>query len=294
MNYINEDTIKAREVVAGYNKYNKETVEVLSRYDPISKCRYFNRVKTDPNANQFVKEFVKSGRKERILQGKKPTTKEYKHIPKEKPIKTARIKTPRPTGYKCKPRSNKAEKAEDFDQNTLISQIYNLHLAGKKNEEIAKILKCKCRVVATNIYVRQNQLGIYITKDKTREKIIDYQKKGYTISKMAELLKIESNTVSYHLRSINLGKTPAQIEEEYKEILDAIKRKAKLNQVDYCYSTWINQNNCRMKSNLTTPIRNRKCRELVAQGRLIEDKGGTSLRFGIMYRLPINKKSTEI
>lgn len=289
MNYLNEDTLKAREVVAGYNKYNKETVEVLSRYDPISKCRYYTKVKTDPNSNQFVKEFVKASRKEKNISSKKP---KKNKLPKEKAIKTEKIKTPIVTGYKCKPRTNKPEKHEDFDQTTLISRIYNLHLAGKTNEEISKIVGYPSRIVATNIYVRQNQIGIYIPKDRTREKIIDYQKKGYTVSKMAKLLNIESNTVSYHLREINKNKSTAEIEKEYKEILDAIKRKSKLNQVDYCYSTWINQNNCRMKSNLTTPTRNKKCRELVSQGRLIEDKEGTSLRFGIMYRLP--KKNLKI
>lgn len=279
MNYVNEDTVKAREIVAGYNKYNKETVEVLSRYDPISKCRYFDRIKTDPNASQFVKEFVKSGRKERIIQGKKPV--KIKAV-KEKNIKPAKEKSPRPL-------RTKPTKAEYFPQDTLISQIYNLHLEGKTNEEIAKLVKCKCRIVATNIYVRQNQLGIYVPKDKTREKIIEYQKKGLKVFEMAELLQIEGNTVSYHLRMINQEKSPEQLEEEYQEILASIKRLAKENKVDYCFSTWINQTNCRMKSNLTTPIRNRKCRELVAKGRLIEDKEGTSLRYGIMYKLPTTK-----
>lgn len=286
MNYVNEDTIKARAVVAGYKKYNLETVEVLSRYDPISKCRYFNRVKIDPNANQFVKEFVKSGKKERILQPTKP--KKLKPL-KEKVIKDAKEKipkAPRPTGLKYKTNYVKPTKPEDFDQTTLVSRIYNMHLAGKTNEEISKIVGQPTRIVATNIYVRQNKLGVYVPKDKTREKVMEYQKQGLKVFEMAKLLNIESNTISYHLRMINKEKSPEQIEEEYKEILAAIKRVAKFNQVDYCYSTWINQTNCKMKSNLTTPIRNRKCRELVAQGRLIEDKEGTTLKHGIMYRLP--------
>lgn len=290
MNQINEETIKAREVVAGYKKYNKETIEVLGRYDSASKCRYYNKVKTDPNAKQFVKEFVKSGKKERILQAAKP--KKLKPV-KEKLTKEPKEKlpkTPRPTGLKYISTYVKPTKNEDFDQNTLVSRIYKMHLAGKTNEEIGKIVGQPTRIVSTNIYVRQNQLGIYVPKDKTREKIIEFQKQGLKVFEMAELLQIEGNTVSYHLRMINQEKSPEQIEEEYKEILATIKRVAKLNKVDYCYSTWINQTNCRMKCNLTTPLRNKKCRELVAQGRLIEDKEGTTLKHGIMYRLPITKK----
>jgi len=289
MNSINEDTVKAREVVAGYNKYNAETVEVLAKYDPVSKCRYYNKISVDPNAGKFVKEFVKISRKEKNISSRQP--KKIKPVKvktiKEKPIKEVKIKQPKPQIIKPpKPITNKPSKPEEFPQNTLISEIYSLHLEGKTNEEISKIVGYEKRIVSTNIYVRQNQLGIYEPKDKTREKIIDLQNKGYTVSKMAEALNIESNTVSYHLRMINNTKSSEQVESEYKEILAAIKRVSKLNQVNYCYSTWINQANCRMKSNLTTPTRNKKCRELVAQGRLIEDKEGTSLRLGIMYRLP--------
>lgn len=290
MNFINEDTVKAREVVAGYNKYNTGTVEVLAKYDPVSKCRYYDKVKLDPNANQFVKEFVKSGRKEKNVSSKQP--KKLKAV-KEKLTKEPKEKlpkAPRPIGLKYKTNYVKPTKNEDFDQTTLVSRIYNMHLAGKTNEEIGKIVGQPTRIVSTNIYVRQNQLGIYVPKDKTREKIIEYQKQGLKVFEMAELLKIEGNTVSYHLRMINQEKSPEQIEEEYKEILATIKRVAKLNQVDYCFSTWINQTNCRMKCNLTTPLRNKKCRELVAQGRLVEDKEGTTLKHGIMYRLPTTKK----
>lgn len=290
MNQINQDVIKARQIVEGYKKYNKETVEVLSRYDPIRKCRYFEKVKTDPNANKFVKEFVKSGRKEKVIQIKKPAKLKPN---KEKVVKVKPIKIPKekPKKLPSKPILKekkeilKPSKAEDFIQNTLISNIYNLHLQGKSNEEISKIVGENRRIVATNIYNRKIQLGIYIPAENTREKIIDLQNKGLTASEIAKQLNIANHTVSFHVKKWNESKSEKEIQEENDEILYWVAKKAKENNVDYCYSLWIGKANLKMKHNLTSLEISRRCHNLINEGKLIEIPERRSPKYGRMYKI---------
>ena len=52
---INQDVIKAREVVAGYKELNKNTVEEISYYDPVLKLRRYKKMSIDPNSKDFIK-----------------------------------------------------------------------------------------------------------------------------------------------------------------------------------------------------------------------------------------------
>jgi hypothetical protein len=281
MNNLNEDLIKAREVVAGYKQFNQKTVECVKTYDSSMKIWTFEKKCIDPNAGEFKKKFIKSNRKEKLVNTKIPKA------PKQKSLKPKKPKSIRPSGLKYSPRIKPAD--FQFDPNTLISQAYNYYLNGKTNTEIAMLMKKPKRAIISMLRQRDRQLGIKIEKNDSYEKIVELVKAGKKVGEISKIMKMSDHNVSYHIKNYNDSKSQTQIEEEYQEILSQIKKKAKLNQVDYCFSTWINQANCKLKCNLTTPMRIKRCRELVAQRRLIEDKEGTTLRKGIMYRIPKNK-----
>lgn len=89
MNQVNEDVIKAREVVEGYKRYNKKTIEKCVEYNPKTKCRYFKKVTVDPEASEFKKKFIKQSKKEKsvntkITKAPKIKIKKVKVIPKKK------------------------------------------------------------------------------------------------------------------------------------------------------------------------------------------------------------------
>lgn len=50
-------------VVNDYKKYNENTVETFSHYNPKTKARYFNKVSIDPNAKKFVELHVPAEKK---------------------------------------------------------------------------------------------------------------------------------------------------------------------------------------------------------------------------------------
>lgn len=281
MNHLNQDLIKAREVVAGYKQFNQKTIECIKTYDPSMKIWTFEKKSIDPSAREFKKKFIKSARKEKNVNTKLPKTAKQKNLKPNNP------KSTRPSGLTYSPRLKPAD--FQFDPNTLISQAYNHYLKGKTNSEIAILMNKPKRAVISMLRQRDRQLGIKIDKNDSYEKVIELVKAGKKVGEISKIMKMSDHNVSYHIKNYNNSKNPAQIEEEYQEILLQIKKKAKLNQVDYCFSTWINQANCKLKCNLTTPMRIKRCRELVAQGRLIEDKEGTTLRKGIMYKIPKNK-----
>lgn len=278
MNAINEDVIKAREVVAGYKKFNKQTIEKLSSYDPVFKIWTFIKKDIDPNAAQFKKEFIKSGRKE------KKDIKIQKSHKKIKPTALSKIKKPRIL-KSYKPRV-KPSSHLDFDQTSLIAKAYNYHLQGKTNKEVSFLMDMPMRAIISMLRKRDRQLGVEIEKNDNYERIVQMIKSGKTRREISKLIKMSEHNISYHIKRYNDSKSKEQIEKEYQEILYNIKKKAKLNQVEYCYSSWINPSKCKMKSNLTIPVINKRCKDLIKQGRLTEIDGGVYRRMGVKYQIP--------
>lgn len=214
---INEDVIKAREVVEGYKRYNKKTIEKCVEYNPKTKCRYFKKVTVDPEATEFKKKFIKQPKKEKSVNTK---------ITKTTKIKVQKIK-----------------------------------VIPKKKVEKPKL------------------------NSETYEKVIKYTKDGKSISEIANLLSVTHHTISWHLKQWNSNKSKNIIKEENNEILHWIKAKAKLNSVDYCYSSWIGRKNLKMKYNLTSIQIISRCEDMVKQGLLEEIKENHSKKHGRMYKI---------
>lgn len=121
MNQINEDVIKAREVVAGYKFYNKKTIEKCVEYNPKTKCRYFKKINVDPEAAEFKKKFIKQAKKEKSINTK---------ITKASKIKVQKVKvTPK----------KKEPKPREISDNYI--KIVEYTKEGKSISEIADILK---------------------------------------------------------------------------------------------------------------------------------------------------------
>lgn len=285
MNTINEEVIKAREIVSGYKELNKKTIERVSYYDPKLRSWTMKKVEIDPNASEFKKIYSKPERKKVKLETLKK--------PNEKPEKVKPAKKERPIGVKYTPRK-KPTSNKQFERTSLMYKAYEYYLSGKTNKEIAEMMGISLNSAITKIRQRDRQLGIVAVKNDTYDKVVLLIKDGKNLSQISKELNICQNTISYHIKNYNDSKSKTEIQAEYKEILSVIKKKSHLNQVDYCYSTWISQANCRMKSNLTTPARNKRCRELVKQGRLIEVVEKKSLRHGAMYKIPKSKKDGNI
>lgn len=282
MNHINEDVIKARIVVAGYKEFNKQTVEYVKSHNPLMKLWTFEKKSIDPNSCEFKKQFIKSYRKDKVINTKLPKENKIKKT-KEKPVKKPKV--PRPTGLIYAERK-KPESHLDFDQSTLIAKAYRYHLSKKTNAEIASLMKLDRRKVISMLRQRDRQLGIKTEKNDSYEKVIELVKSGKTVAEISIILSMTDHNVSYHVKRYNESKSTEELEKEYKEILFFIEQKSIENKVDHCFSSWINQRNCNMKSNLTTPLRNRRCTELIQQGRLLADDEGAYRRLGIRYRIP--------
>lgn len=278
MNHINEDVIKARVVVAGYKEYNKQTIESVKSHNPLMKLWTFEKKSIDPNAGEFKKYFSKKQKKNNITPIQE----------KEIKVKTAKEPVKYIPSYKEK---KKPTTYLEFSQTTLISKAYKYHVEGKTNEEISNIMDLPKRKVISMLRIRDKQLGIEVIKSQSYNRVVNLVKEGNTISNISNILKIKEHTVQYHIKRYNESKSTEELEKEYKEILFFINQKAIDNKVDHCFSSWINQANCLMKSNLTTPLRNRRCKELIQQGRLLADDEGAYRRLGIRYRIPKNDNS---
>lgn len=131
MNQINEEVIKARQVVAGYKKYNKNTIEQCVEYNPKTKCRYFKKVSIDPESAGFKKEFGKKENKE-----KQPKTK-YKSTPK---ITVKKIK--------AVPKKSQ-NKQKDFSET--YEKVIKLTKEGKSISQIVEDLKVTHHTVSWHI-----------------------------------------------------------------------------------------------------------------------------------------------
>lgn len=80
-------------------------------------------------------------------------------------------------------------------------------------------------------------------------------------------------------------KTNQQINKEAIEIYNAIKQIMKESNCNYCQSWWLNSKNFDLKSKLSTPKINQRCKLLVKQGYLYIDKENTSTSQGVCYKL---------
>ena len=83
----------------------------------------------------------------------------------------------------------------------------------------------------------------------------------------------------------SIMKSKDQIMEEAKEIFLAIKETMNKMGTDYCQSWWINKNNYKLNSGLSTPSVNQRCRLLVKKGYLIKNDTLTSTHTGTSYKL---------
>lgn len=79
--------------------------------------------------------------------------------------------------------------------------------------------------------------------------------------------------------------TKQQIKEEAKEIYFAIKQVMEKSGHDYCQSWWLNTRNFDLKSKLSTPKINQRCKLLIKMGLLVIDKSKTSTSSGVSYKL---------
>lgn len=264
---INQDVIKAREVVAGYKELNKNTVEEVSYYDPILKLRRYKKVLIDPNSKEFIK-----------LYGKKKNEKEKKDKPvKSVPFvaKTVKAKKPRKKVMKVPgtvrksryvPRPKKTN--EDYDQTTLISRIYALHLKGIENNQIATDLNTTKRIVLSSIVNRKRSLGIEVNKRNfvSSDEVIRLFKLGHKQPAIAKMLGVCDSTIYNHLR---VAKTDEQINNEREDVLRIIRGKCNLNQSNFIFGKMIIPAKCKYKYDISIMDVYKYCNELAQQGKII-------------------------
>lgn len=262
---INQDVIKAREVVAGYKELNKGTVEEVSYYDPILKLRRYKKVTIDPNSKDFIK-----------LYGKKKNEKEKK----DKPVKFVaptinktikKSSAPRKkTQRKYTPRPDKTP--DSYDPNNLTSKVYALHLEGVRNDLIAEKMNISIKRVRQLVSVRRNQLGVKEDSrcNSTYKDVKALFQDGKSVTEIAYLVNVSVKNV-YNL----LIRVKKELKEdlhynEVKEVFEVIKSKMKLNQVDHCFSSWITPQKVKYKTNINKLEVIAICKELVENGTLEE------------------------
>lgn len=265
MQSINQEVIKAREVVAGYKKYNQKTVEVISSYDPVLKIRTFKKVSIDENHSQFKKEFCAKPKKEKSVKA----IQSIKPFEKKKVSKPTVRKATKQIKPKYTPRPPKT--ADSYDQNNLTSKVYALHLQGIRNDLIAEKMEISLKRVRQLISVRRNQLGVEedFRSNKTYENVKKLFLEGKGVTEIAYLVNVSVKNVYNLLIRVKKECKSDNRENEFKEILEVIKAKMKLNQVDYCLSSWITPQKVKYKTNINKLEVVALCKELVEKGDLI-------------------------
>lgn len=258
---INQDLIKAREVVAGYKELNKNTVEEVSYYDPVLKLRRYKKVSIDPNSKDFVK-----------LYGKKKNEKEKK----DKPIKIIAPKV-----EKIKPKVVSKPKAKNtryvkvterkkrgFDENSRASLIYQMHLDGKSNKEISIQFDTPQHYVTTQILSRKKALGLPTAKKKkiNPEAILKAFQTGKSIKELCEMFDVSDASIYKVIRE---EKTDDLRDLEREDVLRIIKAKCKLNQSNFIFGKMLTP--AKSKYNYAISIMDvyKYCNELAEQGKII-------------------------
>lgn len=256
---INQDLIKAREVVAGYKELNKNTVEEVSYYDPVLKLRRYRKVQIDPNSKDFIK-----------LYGKKKNEKEKPG----KPIKFVEVKIPKPkVTSKTKPKKPRYVKVTErkkrgFDENSRASLIYQMHLDGKSNKEISIHFDTPQHYVTAQILARKKVLGLPTNKKKkiNPESILKAFQLGKSIKELCEIFDISDASIYKVIRE---EKTDDLRDLEREDVLRIIKAKCKLNQSNFIFGKMITPAKCNYKYSISIMDVYKYCNELAKQGKII-------------------------
>ncbi|WP_347217904.1 helix-turn-helix domain-containing protein [Chryseobacterium sp.] len=269
---INQDVIKAREVVAGYKELNKGTIEEMSYYDPILKLRRYKKVLIDPNSKDFVKLYGK----------KKNEPKEKKDIPIKKPkIITKTIKKI----IKSKPKP----KVKTVHPKTILSKeniekAYSMHVNNCSTFEISKELNVNEKTVLTYILAKKKELGSFKNRYLVQnEKVLQLKRENKSIAEICEILNITDSAVYRHLR---MGKTEEDKNKEREEVYKAILAKMKVNSSDYVYSVHVTPKKCKL-THLTIMDVCKYYNELIDMGRLIVSSDPIAKSNGKKIMLPI-------
>lgn len=273
------------DVVAEYHKHNKETIEVISRRDPVTRAIYYKRISTDPNAVIFAKKFIKKGR----IINESSKSPQPKKEPKAKSEKIIKPKDAVQLTIKKVPIAKKEPQTRSsgfFRKNSMASEVFNLLEKNLTEQEIADKLGKTKRAIQSMIYHRKVRTGELILKKDIINPVKKLLLEGKTVEEISQELNIAERNVSYYIDKINSLKTPEEISIENDEILEAIKIQMKEHKKDYCYSQWVNKANYNLKSMITSPVRMRRCLQLVKEGKLTIDDSGKSRQLGTMYRLP--------
>lgn len=269
---INQDLIKAREVVSAYKDFNSKTIERLCYFDPVLKLRRYEKISIDPNSKDFVK-----------LYGKK------KNEPKEKkdiPIKKAKIIT---KTIKKRIKAKPKPKPKNIHHKTILSKeniekAYSMHMNNCSTFEISKELNVNEKTVLNYILAKKKELGSFKNRYLVQnEKVVQLKKENKSIAEICEILNITDSAVYRHLR---MGKTEKVKNKEREDVFKAILVKMKVNSSDYVYSVHVTPKKCKL-THLTIMDVCKYYNELIEMGRLIVSSEPIAKSNGKKIMLPI-------
>lgn len=278
---INQDVIKAREVVAGYKELNKGTKEVLSTYDPVLRLRVFKKESIDPRSKEFTKLYGKKEKKDKHVKDVKFVAPTIDKTKKKKAVKRVYSK-PKTTRYiKVTER-----KKRDFDPNSRASLIYQMHLDGKSNKEIAIHFDTPQHYVTDQLLVRKKALGLPTAKRKkiNSEEVLKAFKKGKTILELCEMFNVSDAYIYSVLRK---EKTDELRALEREDVLRIIYAKCKLNQSNFIFGKMLTPAKCNYKYSISIMDVYKYCNELAEQGKIIIPDEPIMKHKGRKIELPI-------
>ena len=257
---INQDVIKAREIVAGYKELNKNTVEEISYYDPVLKLRRYKKVSIDPKSKDFIK-----------LYGKKKNEKKEKP---GKPIKAIEAKSVKPKAkvtYKPKkPRYVKVteRKKRAFNPDSQTSLIFKMHNQGKSNKQIADYFDIPQHYVTARIFSRKKSLGLPTVKQRKidPDEVLKAFKIGKSVKDICDMFNISDSSVYKLIRD---QKTDKLRRLERLDVLRVIQAKCKLNQSDHVFGKMITPAKSNYKFDISIMDVYKYCNELAEQGKII-------------------------
>lgn len=257
---INQDVIKAREVVAGYKELNKGTIEEISYYDPVLKLRRYKKVSIDPKSKDFIK-----------LYGKKKNEKEKKGKPlKALPVNnTTKPKVCKPIKV-AKPRYVKVtqRKKRAFNPDSQTSLIFKMHNQGKSNKQIADYFDIPQHYVTARIFSRKKSLGLPTVKQRKidPDEVLKAFKIGKSVKDICDMFNISDSSIYKLIRD---QKTDKLRRLERMDVLRVIQAKCKLNQSDHVFGKMITPAKSNYKFDISIMDVYKYCNELAEQGKII-------------------------
>lgn len=211
---MTQEVRTARQVVEDYKKFNQNTVKKVAKRCPISKAVFYETVKVDENASQFIEKYKKEIKKK----------KQEKHLGRQ--LMSAPKKAPKPKVVAEKKPRVYVKTGMSDETLARMKQSYELHYNGTEIKDIAA--KFNLSTVTIGKYITDyKKLNDIKDLPYTTRLVFDMIQQGMDNMAIAEKLNIHPKHVYYHIRKlkeVHPAKAFRHPKSPFYHVTDSIQR----------------------------------------------------------------------